>query len=186
MTGAAMPMSVRFPGGMADAVRGRSTVVSAGFSLGRSLATAGAGIPMSVLLRGAALALMPSGRVLAVSRDMPARGMLELAGRGGALETFGGAFDAVGGVLAAFGGALAAFGGALDEGRGGPLAGRGGSLGGFDEAVGAGAFGCSLAFGSAPGTSSHESSTSLSSLIGTAILTPRVGPQCKRNRLKYC
>ena len=140
MTGAAMPMSVRLPGGMAEAERGRSTVVSAGFSLGRSLATAGAGIPMSVLLRGAALALMPSGRVLAVSRDVPARGMLELAGRGGALETFG-ALDALGGVLAAFGGALAAFGGALDAGRGGPLAGRGGSLGGFDEVVGAGAFG---------------------------------------------
>jgi hypothetical protein len=140
--GAAMPMSVRLPGGIASAVSGRSLMgfsfgLAGGSALGRSLvfvSTAGAGIPMSVRLPAAPpppLALAPSGRVLAVARDAPvaAAGMLdvELAGRGGALDTFGGALDT--------------FGGTLDAGRGGALAGRGGSLGGFDVAAGEGAFG---------------------------------------------
>jgi hypothetical protein len=77
---------------------------------------------------------MPSGRVVAVCRGVPAdvplgigKGVLEVAGGGGALDTFGRA--PCGGPL------VAARGGVLDVGRGGPLAGRGGSLAGFTVAV---------------------------------------------------
>jgi hypothetical protein len=122
-TGAAIPMSVRFPGGTALAVAvggpllvfglaGAALGVAAGLSLGVSVTTWGAGMPMSVPTR----AVAPSGRVEAVSRAVPATGVLgdragtldDVAGRGGPLAGRGGALDvvAVGGVLPASGGSL--------------------------------------------------------------------------------
>lgn len=131
MTGAAMPMRVRLPGGTALAVAvaagGRLVVVgpagvllgfwaglSLGLSLGLSVTTEGAGMPMSVPPRAAE----PSGRVELVSRELPsAAGVLgdragtldDVAGRGGPLAGLGGALDVVaGGLLAGRGGSLAA------------------------------------------------------------------------------
>jgi hypothetical protein len=87
-------------------------------------------------------------------------GLVEAVSRAGAFDE---ARPGWGSVLdACAGGLLAGCGGEFDEGRGGVLAGFGGSLGGLLVAVLAGSAG----FGSAPGTSSHASSTeSFSSLI---------------------
>jgi hypothetical protein len=145
-TGAAMPMSVRFPGGMEPALSAGEPLAAAGSALGfaadsalgfaagsalgRSLvfcSTLGAGMPMSVRLP-VPLARAPSGRVDAVSRGPAVAGALEDATRGGALAALGGAL-------------VTGRGGALDVvGRGGALEGSGRLLEGL-AATGSAAFG---------------------------------------------
>jgi hypothetical protein len=144
MTGAAMPMRVRLPGGTALAVGvavaagGRLVVVSPagvllgfwaglslGLSLGLSVTTEGAGMPMRVPPRAAE----PSGRVGLVSRELPSNAGL-LGDRAGPLDD-----------VAGRGGPLAGLGGTLDVVAGGLLAGRGGSLAALFTAAASAGFG---------------------------------------------